>query len=1223
MYQNSRRTTRPPQQEAGKGRPRQTESSGSLTSLEESIMTNYKQNDDPSPQIVVESAEGDKYSMQQEVFTVEENETEKKKGFSALVRKVKNVESPGLLTVPKAQLPTAKRSKKNNGRGLASLLFGIKDTPKVHSLIPEDEDELEDKNIPTSFSFWHAVRENNGRVVTDLLTTNPDLVNEVDNLGNSPLHLAAKYNAVAVMSVLIRHSADINKEGPYRYRPLHTAARCNNCEAAQVLLQSRASLMCQDAKMKTPLHLAARHGHLQMARMLLTADGAQVAVNAVDEDELTPLFDAVMHRQIKMAVLLVERGANIYAEDINETLVYHFASAEELIELLELFLSTGENLYGMAGKDRLLTHRDNEGNTALHMAILNNKLKAAEYLLRKGANVNLRNGSYSAPLHMAAVNGHVPITELLLSHDAIIERRDKEHMTAMHRAAMYNRYQIVELLMNRGGNVNVKSEDQMSPLMMACWKGHVQTTNFLLKHGAKIDDVDQTCRTALHIAVQNGHPEVISQLLENGCSKIMECLDQTDQTALHYAAKKGDMPILCALLKYKCRMDARDQDGKTPLHIAAEFSNSKVIDKLVQASQAELNDTDSDGKTPIMVAAETGNYNTAQALLYHGADLTMKDEECRTATMLATAAGHTKLVKLLLDNYAEINMSDKVKNTPLHIAAYHGHADTTKLLLCRNAKVTCRNSYGKTPLDAAIENKYTDVVIEMLKHSSWRECMEMRDEDGFSPMKRLIEKVPEAATVVMDNCLAYSDHRKDDLQYTVSHDFKILDPGPDDRCCKQIRYFAVNTMVEKKREELLCHPLVQSLLLMKWRNFGRILFYLNLASYLIYLVILLTYMGLVPKITTNIMDDVRSCPVIVNDTTATDPVLLASLKAEGSYSYKTVTEPTALVFNNILIGIVSLYELREIISILVMRLHYFKNVNNYLIILMLISTNFFLTPSGYLPCETEWRAGWIAALSSCILFMHNLSGLDSIGLYFVMFSEVIQSLMKVMTVLVLFLMSFASAFAITMAQTPGLTPDSWYPMTVLSMTLGELNFVSNYASSLNEPFVVDNMFLMTMFMVIMPIALMNLLVGIAVGDIDKIQKEAYLTRLSLQIQMLCSYEATFPRIVQRKLYKRRFELKPNLESLTCLNQLKKKLFNVESNKSYLDEDNSDPVSESLNQLKHDMRKQKAMLLNMQAAQKQQQEMMTQICRHLDVNVSLSRLSPVDSVRSDMLSRMDI
>jgi len=57
------------------------------------------------------------------------------------------------------------------------------------------------------------------------------------------------------------------------------------------------------------------------------------------------------------------------------------------------------------------------------------------------------------------------------------------------------------------------------------------------------------------------------------------------------------------------------------------------------------------------------------------------------------------------------------------------------------------------------------------------------------------------------------------------------------------------------------------------------LFYLNLLSYLIYLVLLLLYTSLMPKIETNLLDDVRKCPIIVNSTTANDPVAIAQLKA--------------------------------------------------------------------------------------------------------------------------------------------------------------------------------------------------------------------------------------------------------------------------------------------------------------------------------------------------------
>ena len=39
----------------------------------------------------------------------------------------------------------------------------------------------------------------------------------------------------------------------------------------------------------------------------------------------------------------------------------------------------------------------------------------------------------------------------------------------------------------------------------------------------------------------------------------------------------------------------------------------------------------------------------------------------------------------------------------------------------------------------------------------------------------------------MDNCMKCSRHKKEDLAYNVTYDFKYIDPGPDDPVCKKGR----------------------------------------------------------------------------------------------------------------------------------------------------------------------------------------------------------------------------------------------------------------------------------------------------------------------------------------------------------------------------------------------------------------------------------------------------
>lgn len=51
-----------------------------------------------------------------------------------------------------------------------------------------------------------------------------------------------------------------------------------------------------------------------------------------------------------------------------------------------------------------------------------------------------------------------------------------------------------------------------------------------------------------------------------------------------------------------------------------------------------------------------------------------------------------------------------------------------------------------------------------------------------------------------------------------------------------------------------------------------------------------------------------------------------------------------------------------------------------------------------------------------------------------------------------------------------------FPLTVFTMMLGEINFIDLFVEADNRPFTADAYILLTVFMILMPIALMNLLV---------------------------------------------------------------------------------------------------------------------------------------------------
>ena len=79
------------------------------------------------------------------------------------------------------------------------------------------------------------------------------------------------------------------------------------------------------------------------------------------------------------------------------------------------------------------------------------------------------------------------------------------------------------------------------------------------------------------------------------------------------AAMDGNVSKVKKLLAKGSYMNAKNFDGKTPLHYAAEHGHLDVVQELV-AKGAEVNAKNFDGKTPLDLAASEGHEDVVQAL---------------------------------------------------------------------------------------------------------------------------------------------------------------------------------------------------------------------------------------------------------------------------------------------------------------------------------------------------------------------------------------------------------------------------------------------------------------------------------------------------------------------------------------------------------------------------------------------------------------------------------
>ena len=103
---------------------------------------------------------------------------------------------------------------------------------------------------------------------------------------------------------------------------------------------------------------------------------------------------------------------------------------------------------------------------------------------------------------------------------------------------------------------------------------------------------------------------------------------------------------------------------------------------------ADVNARTQQGRTALMVAAACdGCSGVVRLLLAKGADAKVKDSGSETALALAAEAGDLESVRLLLNAGAEADEADRGGITPLHRSVFNCNLGAVKLLLAKGAKV--------------------------------------------------------------------------------------------------------------------------------------------------------------------------------------------------------------------------------------------------------------------------------------------------------------------------------------------------------------------------------------------------------------------------------------------------------------------------------------------------------------------------------------------------------
>lgn len=232
---------------------------------------------------------------------------------------------------------------------------------------------------------------------------------------------------------------------------------------------------------------------------------------------------------------------------------------------------------------------------------------------------------------------------------------------------------------------------------------------------------------------------------------------------IHDAARKGDVKKIQEVLASDPKaVNAQDNDGDTPLHLAALHGQYKAAEALIAAGadvnmknsyppfspedlgqffsssnhqdpimllhsqgtrtdglnthQVSAEEIKNNGYTPLALAVFASDHNKMiQLLIAHGADVNVRGASGATPLFWAVLRDQKDDVKFLLDHGADPNLTNKFGDTPLICAVQLGYLSFVQPLVEKGADVNAQNQSTMRALGYAMSNPQDDSIVDYLK----------------------------------------------------------------------------------------------------------------------------------------------------------------------------------------------------------------------------------------------------------------------------------------------------------------------------------------------------------------------------------------------------------------------------------------------------------------------------------------------------------------------------
>ncbi|MDR1147342.1 MAG: ankyrin repeat domain-containing protein, partial [Spirochaetaceae bacterium] len=473
-------------------------------------------------------------------------------------------------------------------------------------------------------------------------------VNIQDGQGNTAMHIAIPVDAhKAAFELLLRHGANPNLRDQRGDSPLHIVIALNRePDLIETLLRNGADISVHNIEGKTPLYIAVEENRLALLRPLLTYHSD---IFAVTNEGKTP-FVLAMSNNREALNYLITKDTVIQSDSSGNTPLIAAVKLNGDAEIVQRILDN----------DALVNARNQEGDTALHIAVRRNNSAVGTLLVTRGADVFAQNAKGESPVYLTFYSPD-SVREWMLT-PTVLAARDGLGNTILHYATQWKLDSVIPVIASKGASLEAANVTGETPLFIAVKIDSASTVRALLNAGASIGGRDTLGNTALHTAVRWNAISAANALID---AKIdINGYNLYGKTPLHDAVRLTVFGMETLMVQKGANLEVRDRDGNTPLVEAVLKESLRSTEHLIN-NGADVSTRNNNGDTPLLIAVEKERSDLVGLLLDKGAPIHAKNADGESPFTAALKTSPRMMLTLLAKGRGQ---TDDEGRSPLHIA---------------------------------------------------------------------------------------------------------------------------------------------------------------------------------------------------------------------------------------------------------------------------------------------------------------------------------------------------------------------------------------------------------------------------------------------------------------------------------------------------------------------------------------------------------------------------